>query len=199
MIFDPSDHPYSKTYHIMSSLIIPRPIAWISTVSSDGIHNLAPFSFYTGVSSNPPVLAVSVGRHGDGLRMKDTLKNIRGNGVFAVNSVPVELGEKMVITASDADPDIDEFDMAKLTPVPCDKITCPRIMESPAVMECRVLNMVEVGEGRPGSSTLVLGEVVLFHLHKAILDGDRVNIRKLDSLGRLNNRNYTRLSDIFEL
>ncbi len=199
MIFDPKDHSYNKTYHLMSSLVVPRPIAWVSTVSPEGINNLAPYSFFTGVSSNPPVLAVSIGRRRKSPHLKDTLHNIRDNGFFAVNSVPVKRGQQMVMTAADAEPDVDEFSLAGLTPVPCEKIKCPRIKESPATMECKVLDLIEIGRDMPGSSTLILGEILLFHLDESVLDGDRINLQKLDPLGRLSSQFYTHLSEIFEL
>ncbi|MGC9512610.1 MAG: flavin reductase family protein [Fidelibacterota bacterium] len=199
MIFDPSDHPYRKTYHLMTSLIVPRPIAWISTVSADGVINLAPYSYFTGISSNPPVLAVSIARRRDKPHVKDTLANIRDTGFFAVNSVPVSLGNSMAVTAQDEPPETDEFSLAGLTPISCEKISCPRIKESPASMECKMLKWVDVGENHPGSSVLILGEILLFHLDDGIMDGDRINLNKLDPLGRLNNNFYTRLTEIFEL
>ncbi len=173
-------------YGLMGSCIIPRPIAWVATQDQNGVRNLAPFSFFNGVSSNPPSLSVSVsynrGRE-DG--RKDTLQNILDTGEFVVNVVTEQTGLAMVETAMDHPPDVDEFSIANLTPAPSKTVRPPRVAESPACFECVLHDHIQVGEG-PGSSTLVIGIIKHIYVHDDMLNEDgEVVIDRLKIIGRV--------------
>src|SRR5215471_16902210 len=153
----------------MVGVIVPRPIAFVSTVSADGIRNLAPFSFFTGISANPPVICFSpMVRASDGTR-KDTLRNIEAVKEFVVNVVSEQFAEKMNICSAEFPPEVDEFEMSGLTPVASDVVKPPRVKESHINMECRLYLTIEISE-LPGGGNLVLGEVVRFHVEDEYFD-----------------------------
>src|SRR5579864_2209935 len=153
----------------MVGVIVPRPIAFVSTISPDGIRNLAPFSFFTGISANPPVICFSpMIRGSDGSR-KDTLRNIEAVKEFVVNVVSEEFAEQMNICSAEFPPEIDEFAASGLTPIPSDLVKPPRVRESHIQMECRLLQVVYVSP-KPLGGSLVIGEVLRFHVEDAIVD-----------------------------
>src|SRR2546427_4058966 len=154
MILDPSSVPERQAYRLMISASVPRPIAFVSTVSRSGVDNCAPFSFSMGVSSQPMVLGVSIGER-DG-RPKDTARNILDAREFVVNIVTESIAEKMNIASGDYAPDVSEFEEAGLTRAPCDVVRPPRIAESPVNFECRMLRAVRVAD-----NTVFFGEAVL--------------------------------------
>ncbi len=175
----------SQIYKLMISVIVPRPIAWISTVSKEGIYNLAPFSYFAGVSSEPPLIAVSIGRK-ETKAKKDTWKNIEETGEFVINMVTKEVVEKMNITALPFDEEIDEFKEANLTPVPSSVVKAPRVKESPVNIECRKFEIIEIGK-----MGLILGEVLKIHVKDDILnEKGYVDTEKLEIIGRLGGANY---------
>lgn len=185
-------------YRLMIGSIVPRPIAWVSTVSSEGRGNLAPYSFFTGITSSPPSLCFSpIHRSGE---PKDSLRNVMETGEFVVNLVSEELAEAMNATSEEVGPEIDELLMAKLTPAPSAHVRPCGVAESPIRMECRLDKLVEVGRG-PGASTLVIGEIVAWHVRDDLYDEERVRIRidRLGAIGRLAGDWYTRTRDQFEL
>lgn len=144
MIINPSEHDYRDIYKLMVGLIVPRPIAFVSTISADGVRNLAPFSFFTGISANPPVICFSpMVRGTDGSR-KDTLRNVEAVKEFVVNVVSEEFAEKMNVCSTEFPADVDEFEMSGLTPVASDLVKPPRVQESHISMECRLVEIVEV-------------------------------------------------------
>lgn len=166
-------------YRLLTGLVIPRPIAWVSSVDASGVLNLAPHSFFTVASANPPIVQfTSVGR-------KDSLRNIESTGEFVVNLAPRMLIEPMNTTAARVDPEVDEFDLAELTPAGSTRVKPPRVAESPAALECVLHSVIPVG-----NSFLVLGEVVGAVVDEEMLDGDRPNESKLDPLGRLSGSRY---------
>ncbi|MYH76766.1 MAG: flavin reductase family protein [Acidimicrobiaceae bacterium] len=173
-------------YRLLTSIIVPRPIAWVSTVSPDGIRNLAPHSYFNGVSSSPPLVMFSADLTGD------TAANIRSNGEFVVNTVSVALAEAMETTASAVGAPVDEFALAGLTPVAATDVQPPLIDESPASLEC------VVREARPfGDSLMVVGEVVRFHFAPGLMgDTGRLEPERLDPLGRLG-KAYAPLGEVF--
>src|SRR5215470_13794638 len=143
VIINPSGHDYRDIYKLMVGVIVPRPIAFVSTISADGIRNLAPFSFFTGISANPPVICFSpMIRGSDGAR-KDTLRNIEVTKEFVVNVVSEGFAEKMNICSAEFPPEVDEFEMSGLTPVPSDLVKPPRVKESCINLECRLVQIVD--------------------------------------------------------
>jgi flavin reductase (DIM6/NTAB) family NADH-FMN oxidoreductase RutF len=191
-----------EAYKLLAGSVVPRPIAWVSTIDRQGVRNLAPYSFFTVASANPPVLCFcpSVREPKNGLRaMKDTLANIRETGEFVVNIVDEALVEAMNQSAAQVAPEDDEFVLAGVTAMDGVSVRAPRVAESPVQMECRLREIVEVST-LPMGGGLVLGEVVQFHLSRAVLEpGMHVNAEKLQAVGRLAGSDYIRLHDRFSL
>ena len=198
MIINPSEHDYRDIYKLMVGVIVPRPIAFVSTVSADGTRNLAPFSFFTGISANPPVICFSpMVRASDGAR-KDTLRNVEAVREFVVNVVSEEFAEKMNICSVEFPPEVDEFEMSGLTPVASDLVKPPRVQESHISMECRLMEIVEVS-AKPLGGSLVIGEVLRFHVDDALIDGYKIDPDKLHAIGRMGGPTYTRTTDLFDM
>ncbi len=145
MTIDPSTTETLNVYKLMIGSIVPRPIAFVSTVSQDGIRNLAPFSFFTGVSANPPIICFCPMRREGAHPRKDTLRNISDTREFVVNVVSEEIAQQMNITSGEYPPEVDEFELAGLTPIPSDLVKPPRVAEAHVHMECRLYLWMEIG------------------------------------------------------
>lgn len=200
--FDPATLDAKDNYKLLCGSVVPRPIALVSTVDANGVRNLAPYSFFTAASANPPVLCFCpAGREPqNGLGShKDTLENIRATGEFVVNIVSEDMAEKMNQTAAQVPPDVDEFELAGLTPLASTIVRAPRVAESRVHMECRLTQIVEVS-ALPMGGSLVLGEVVCFHFSEEVL-GENMHILpgKLKAVGRLAGSSYVRTGDTFDL
>ncbi len=179
-----------QIYKLMISSIVPRPIAWISTVSKEGIYNLAPFSYFAGVSSSPPLLMVSIGRKENGEK-KDTWKNIEDTGEFVVNIVTKELINHMNISSISFDEEIDEFEKANLTPEKSLTVKAPRVKESPINIECKLFEIINIGK-----MGIIFGEIQNFHIKDEILnEKGYVDTKKIEIVGRLGGANYCIISD----
>jgi len=194
MIIDPEEFSKADLYKLLLRTVQPRPIAWVSTVSADGVLNLAPFSFFTAVTSKPPTICFSPARLPDGSK-KNTLANIEATGEFVVSVVPEDLVEKMNDTAIDFPAEVDEFESAGLTPVPSDLVSPPRVGESPVNMEGKLVQVVPVGE----DGALVIGEVVRFHVSENVLRDGKIDSGLLKLVGRMGGFEYTRTGDRFIL
>lgn len=194
MRIDPSELAPREAYSLLISTIVPRPIAWVSTLSPEGRPNLAPFSFFTGVASDPPMLALAVGRRRG--RPKDTAANIEARGEFVVNVVTEKLARAMVLTSGDFPPEINEFDEAGVTPVPSARVAPPRVKESPVHMECRLEEIIPVGRSR---TSLVIGEVLVFHIDDALWGGSDVDVSALRPIGRLGRTLYAAITETLEI
>jgi len=185
MILNIKDLDESQIYKLMISTIVPRPIAWVSTVSKDGIHNIAPFSFYMGISSSPPLIAISIGKKDD-ITKKDTWKNIEEVGDFVINIVDYDLVEKMNITALPFDENIDEFKEAGLTAIKSDIVKSPRIAESPINIECKKFAIIEIAD-----MGLIIGEILRYHIRDDLInEKGYVDTSKLKIVGRLGSADY---------
>jgi len=191
--FDLTTAVSSDHYKLLTGLVIPRPIGWIGTKRDDGQLNLAPFSFFNAVSSQPPIVLFSAGRHVD--RPKDSLAFAERSGVFTVNIVSEELADAMNKTSGSFDLDEDEFAIAGLTVVMGTVVDAPMVGEAPANLECRVVDVIDVG----AETRMVLGEVVMMHVREDALDGTRVDSDVLRAIGRLSGRSYVTTRDRFEL
>jgi flavin reductase (DIM6/NTAB) family NADH-FMN oxidoreductase RutF len=201
--FDPGRESVQNIYKLMIGSIVPRPIAFVSSLDAHGVRNLAPFSFFTGVSADPPViLFCPVVRPEDPNRglaaHKDTLLNVIATREFVVNVVSEEIAERMNLTSAQVPPDVDEFELAGLTPVQSDLVKPPRVAESPVQMECRLRQIIEVSD-RPSGGSIVLGEVVRFHVDDALVENFRIDPEKLAAIGRMGGTTYTRTRDRFDL
>ena len=198
MFFDVSMLSSRDAYRLMIGSVLPRPIAWVSTVSAAGQGNLAPFSFFTAITSAPPTICFSTSHRGGG--PKDTLRNVREVGEFVVNVVDEGVAEAMNLTSEEAPPEIDELPAAKLTAAPSRLVRPHGVAEAPIRMECRLDRLVEVGR-EPDGATLVLGEIVAWHVRDELFDAERMRIRidRLNAIGRLAGDWYTRTRDQFEM
>ena len=199
MIFDPTKIPFQETHKLMIGSIVPRPIAFVSTRSKDGKNNVAPFSYFNGVCSKPPTIMFAPARRGWDGEEKDTLINIRDTEEFVVNIVSEPFAEKMVMCSTDFDSDVDEFIESDLTPVPSQKIAPSRVGEAKVSFECKLNQIVEIGDGTAGSGFVVIGSIVLFHIDDDVYDNGRILLDKLQPLGRLGGNWYTRTTDILKI
>jgi flavin reductase (DIM6/NTAB) family NADH-FMN oxidoreductase RutF/uncharacterized damage-inducible protein DinB len=194
MRIDPADLKGPDAYRLMISVIVPRPIAWVSTVSAGGVLNAAPFSYFQALSSRPPMIMIAVGQRRGGT-LKDTRSNIEATGEFVVNVVSEDSAAAMVKCSVDHPPEVSEFDTAGLTPAPSVKVTPPRIAESAVAMECRLDRVLEIG-----SSGVCIGEVVLFHVSDDVANEDgTVDPVRLRPLGRMGGSSYAPLREVLEI
>ena len=199
MIFDPKNLPFSDVHKLMIGSIVPRPFAFVSTVSNKGERNIAPFSYFNGVCSNPPTIMFAPARRGWDGEEKDTLVNIKQNQEFVVNIVSEKIAEKMVVCSTDYAPDVDEFDISGLHAKNSTKVSPPRLGESLVSFECELNQIVEIGNNEPGGGFIVIGTIVLFHIDESIYDNGHIKSEKLKPIGRLAGNWYTRPSDNFEI
>jgi flavin reductase (DIM6/NTAB) family NADH-FMN oxidoreductase RutF len=198
---DPAQHPHRQIYKLMIGIIVPRPIALVSTVDRAGVRNLAPFSFFNGVGSNPPtVLFCPTLRAAEEKRdgRKDTLRNVEETGEFVVNVVNDAISAQANATSAEVPPEVDEFALSGLTPIASEVVRPLCVAESPAQMECKLLQVVYTHRA-PGGGVVVLGEVVRFHVRRDLLDDFRVDPAGLDAVGRMAGNTWVRTRDRMEL
>ncbi len=199
--------PYRELYNVILSAVAPRPIAWVSTLGRSGQPNLAPFSFFNCVSVDPPLLAFAPGlrqpktvnAQGE-LRgeAKDTLRNVRETEEFVVNIVTYDLLQPMNVTSGEYDPLVNEFELAKVTPVPSKIVGPPRVAESPVSFECKLHQILDFSTA-PTSSSLVLGRIVAVHIDDSHIKDGRIDRDSLDLIGRMGGMQYTRTRDRVKL
>ena len=200
----PQDLAHREMYRLLVTCVVPRPIAWVSTTDSNGVDNLAPFSFFNALCATPPLLGFCPGirsqelREARGTGIKDTLRNIRETSEFVVNLVPLALAEQMNLTAGEYDASVDEFEVAGVTKRKSQMIRPPQVAESPVNFECKVFQILDFGTETLGGS-LVIGEIVQVHLAEEILRDGRVDGRALDMVGRLGGTEYTRTRERFKM
>lgn len=199
-MFYETDKPHGLPRNPFKSLIVPRPIGWISTLSPEGVVNLAPFSFFNGCTDRPPCVCMSfTGQHVEG-GFKDTLRNIEATGEFVVNLVTEALADAMNASCADVPRDVDEMALAGLTPVPARLVKPPRVAESPAHLECRYLRTVELPADDPAfPNHTVFGQVVGIHISEEILTDGMVDMDKFRPLARLGYMDYTVVDNHFTL
>ena len=198
MILDPATTPRQDLYAFMIRAIAPRPIAWVSTISRQRKLNLAPYSFFNGVSSKPPAVLFVCSRQDDGSK-KHTLLNVEDTGQFVVNFVPEALAERMNTTATEYPHGISEFEKAGLTPVASERILPPRLAESPINLECELYDIMQVGADEVGSGTIIVGRIVLVHVDDAVLTDGKLDYDKYTTIGRMGGMEYTRTRDRFTM
>jgi flavin reductase (DIM6/NTAB) family NADH-FMN oxidoreductase RutF len=194
--FDFSALSARDRYKLLIGTVIPRPIAFVTTVDEHGRVNAAPFSFFNCLSADPPIVAIGVENHDD-MTFKDTGRNIRQTEQFTVNIVDDAMVEGMNVCAVPFPPDVDELAAAKLTAVPGTHVKCPRISEAPASLECRRYVTLEVGRSRE----IILGEVLAVFVRDGLVDRSKkyVDQRAMDAIGRMGGDGYARTRDYFDL
>jgi len=202
LCFNPAECQPRQMYKLLTGMIVPRPVALVSTMDKQGVANLAPFSFFCGVGSNPPTVlfcpSLRPGATAGTVEPKDTLRNIEETGEFVINVVSDAISAAANASSAEVPPEVDEFVLSGLTPVASVVIRPPRVAESPAQMECKVLQVIYTGHG-PGSGVIVLGEVVHFHLREDLVEDFRVDPAGLDAVGRMAGNTWVRTRDRFEL
>ncbi len=183
---------------VLTGVVVPRPIAFVSTISNSGNVNLSPYSFFNAVSYDPPLIIFSSSKFTSDGKLKDSLSNIEQNGEFVVNIVNENIVEAMNTTAAEYPEDVNEFDIANLTQIDSDLVKPPRLSESPVNMECKLERIITLGtEAHPQG--LVIGEIIQLHIDDEIISGHRINHEKLKPVGRLAGNMYTHTNDVFEL
>ena len=191
---DAKDLTAADGYTLLSSIVVPRPIAWVTTMDTSGRVNAAPFSCYTYVSNRPPMLAINMGRR-DG-KLKDTVNNLRSRGTYVVNVVTNAFLEVMHQSSFDYPPDVSEPEVLGLNLAPSHLIDVPRLADVPIALECRLREIHEFGEQH---NELVIGEVLAFTIADEVYVEERIDIRRFRPPGRIGGPNYTRLVDIVAL
>lgn len=189
-----------EMHKLLIGSIVPRPIAWISTISTSGATNLAPYSFFNGVSSSPPLLSVCFSYNPDRSdHKKDTLRNIEATGEFVVNIVREPNEQVMHATSGAFDQSESEIERFKLTTGPSATIRPPRVLDSPIQFECTLERSIALGDG-PGSSTLILGRIRHMHIDDTLIDeGNHIDAATLKPIGRLAGDTYCYVHEIFDL
>jgi flavin reductase (DIM6/NTAB) family NADH-FMN oxidoreductase RutF len=195
---NPGEHSIQEVYKLMTGLIVPRPVALVSTIDRDGFLNVAPFSFFTGVGSNPPTVLFCPTLRATGDHRKDTLRNVEQTREFVINIVSDAIAAATNATAAEVGPEVDEFHLAGLTPVASEVVRAPRVAESPAQMECKLLQIVFTNHA-PGGGVVVLGEVVRFHVLRELEDNFRIDPAKLDAVGRMAGNTWVHTRERFDL
>ncbi len=197
MIIDSSELDPQSCYRLLIGSVVPRPIAWTSTMNREGTRNLAPFSFFTVASRQPPMLCISIGpppdTKGDERVAKDTLSNIQKTEEFVINIVSLSLSNMMYESSKNHPSEADEFEKAGLTPAPCEVGKVSRVEEAGVSMECLLDRVLALG-----SDHLVIGRMVRFHVRDELYENGRIDVAGLDPLGRLAG-NYTKIETSFEL
>ncbi len=194
MHIDPKQLDAEQAYKLLTGIVVPRPIAWVTTLSHSGIANLAPFSTFTFVSPKPPMLAMSIGRKGD--VYKDTARNIMATEEFVVHIADRKLIEAVHLSAVEHPAEVSEIDVLGLDTLPSTRVCPPRIAAAPIAMECRLRQCLEFGETR---SRLMVGEVLVFHVRDGLIRDGKITTRELDPICRLGGPNYATLGEIVSL
>lgn len=190
--------PTGDIYRLLIGSVVPRPIAWVSTLSVHGVPNLAPFSFFNAVCSDPPTLLFCPVNHPDG-REKDTLRNIRATGEFVVNIATENLVEIVNQTAANYTADVNEFEKVGLTAGPSRGVKAPRVLESPIQFECKLSQVIDIDGGHKRSGHVVLGRIVYAHVDTAVYREGKISIESLQPIGRVGAHSYCPLRNVFDL
>jgi len=198
MKFDPQELEQTAIYKLLTGIIIPRPIGWISTISEDGINNLAPFSYFNAVGDDPPHVMFSTVHSNDS--NKDTLNNVLATKQFVVNMVTEDLVEQMNMTSQPIPANESEFELAGLTPIASSLVLPPRVKESKITMECEMVHHYKLENSKTGGATIVIGKIVLFHIDESVLlDNYKINLETYQTIARLAGSNYSKIGEIFSL
>lgn len=206
LTFNPANCDLKQNYKLLTGIVVPRPIALVSTIDRNGVVNLAPFSAFCHSGVNPPTVlfcpalrvpgSSDLSLHPD-LR-KDTLRNVEETGEFVVNVVNEAIAAAVNDTAAEVPPEVDEFQLAALTAIASEAVRPPRVAESPAQMECKLLQVIYVSRA-PGAGVIVLGEVVRFHVREDLFENFLIDPAGLDAVGRMAGNTWVRTRDRIEL
>ena len=195
MFYDAVANTHGLKWDPFKALVAPRPIGWISTLSKTGVVNLAPYSFFNAVSTDPHFVMFSSGGR------KDSQRNAEETGEFVCSLATYDLRDAMNRTSQHVGPEVDEMALAGLTPAPSKLVAPPRVAESPVAFECRYWRTIDLPgpDGGPGTHAIVLGQVVGVHIDESVLVGDKVDVTKLKPIARLGYGDYAVIDEVFEL
>jgi flavin reductase (DIM6/NTAB) family NADH-FMN oxidoreductase RutF len=194
MRIDPAYLDPETAYRLITGVVVPRPIAWVTSLSATGVLNLAPFSAFMFVAPKPPMLAISVGRKGN--IYKDTAQNILNNEQYVVHIADSSLMNAVHESSTEHPPDVSEVDELGLATLPGERIKVPRLAAAPIAMECRFRQCLEFGETR---SRLIVGEVLVFHIRDGLLNNGKIETEALDPIARIAGPRYAKLGEIVTL
>lgn len=194
---DPSKNTERENYKFLIGSIIPRPIAFVTSMSNEGVLNGAPFSYFNIVSANPPMISLAIQRSGG--KQKDTARNIIGSREFVVHIVDEQNVELINKTAASLPPDQSEIDLAQLTPVKSDKISTQGVKEAKVRMECILEQALELGGADSPGCDLIIGRIVRFHIDSNLYQSGRIDPKGLAAVSRLAGNNYAKIGEIFEI
>ena len=194
MRIDPAYLDPETAYRLITGVVVPRPIAWVTSLSATGVLNLAPFSAFMFVSPKPPMLAISVGRKGN--IYKDTAQNILNNEEYVIHIADSSLMKAVHESSTEHPSDVSEVDELGLATLPGERIKVPRLAAAPIAMECRFRQCLEFGETR---SRLIVGEVLVFHIRDGLLQNGKIETRALDPIARIAGPRYAKLGEIITL
>ena len=198
MQFDIQNTESSALYKLLTGTVIPRPIAWVATIDENGIDNLAPFSFFNVVSEDPPHIMFSTVRTGN--KNKDTLNNILANQQFVVNLVTEDVVEQMNTTSQSVAPNVNEFELANLTPIESIYIKPKRVKESLVQFECEMVHHYFIEKHQNGGACIIIGKIITMHIDDSILlENHKINLEKYKPVARLAGSNYSKLGEIFSI
>ena len=198
MQFDPQELEQTAIYKLLTGIVIPRPIGWISTINEDGIHNLAPFSYFNAVGDDPPHVMFSTVH--SNISNKDTLNNVLKTKQFVVNMVTEDLVEQMNMTSQPIPANESEFELAGLTPIESILVLPPRVKECKITMECEMVHHYKLENSKTGGATIVIGKIVLFHIDESVLlENYKINLETYKPIARLAGSNYSKLGEIFSI
>lgn len=198
MEFNPDTLEASAIYKLLTGSVIPRPIGWISTIDENGINNLAPFSYFNIIGDDPPHVMFSTVRGNN--TNKDTLNNVLSNKQFVVNMVTEDLVAQMNATAQTVPAEIDEFELAGVTPIASTKIQPNRVKESPITFECEMVHHYFLENHKQGGACIVVGRIVIMHIDESVLlDNYKINMETYKPVSRLAGANYSKLGELFSV
>lgn len=196
--YDPSENSPRDIYKLMIGSIVPRPIAFVSTVDLQGVRNLAPFSFFTAVCSAPPTVLFCPGVRAATKDIKDTLRNVQATGEFVLNVVSEAFAGQMNACSGEYLPEVDEFALSGLTAIPSELVRPPRVAESLVQMECRLRQVVTISD-KPGGGSIVIGEIILIHAREDVVRDFKIDPDLLGAIGRMGGAGYCRTRDRFDM
>lgn len=199
-MFYQTKDPHGLPHDPFKSCIVPRPIGWLTTLDGQGRVNLAPFSFFNGIASDPPLVVAGINGAPPPNGMKDSLANCRETGEFVVNMSTWDLREAMNLTSADVPSDVDEMALAGLTPAPSELVKPPRVAESPIHMECKVHDILDMPCTLEGSrNTMIIGHVVGIHIDDSVLTDGLIDMAKVRPIARLGYMDYTVVNEVFAM
>jgi len=185
---DPAALAERERYFLLTSVVVPRPIAWVSTLAADGTRNLAPYSYFNACSATPPIV------HFTSTTSRDSIANVRATGEFVINIVSEDLAEAMRVSSAALHSGADEFEVAGLEAAPSRTVSPPRVAAAKVALECRLRQLLEIGEG-----TMAFGDVLHVHVERSVWRDGHVDPTLLHPVGRLSGRDYTTVSDVYSL